>query len=101
MCQVHRCNSGTGRCDCPAPYTLFTFPTEATNISARREWSRRLQRKDQVTGKNWTPKADDRICSLHFVDGAPSLAHPNPSLHLGHQQAQVTRHRLPPTHLMI
>ena len=44
----------------------------------------------------WGPKAADRICSLHFIDGAPSLAHPNPPfLHLGNKQTRVSRHRLP------
>ena len=37
-------------------YTLFTFPTETINFSARWEWSRRLQRKNQVTGTNGVPR---------------------------------------------
>ena len=35
----------------------------------------------------WTPNdSGDMVCSEHFVDGAPSLKNPNPTLKLGYEK---------------
>jgi len=44
---------------------------------------------NRTTKKNsaWMPGESDLVCSLHFVDGKPSLENPNPTLNLGYQKA--------------
>uniref|UniRef100_A0A3P8RV78 THAP-type domain-containing protein n=1 Tax=Amphiprion percula TaxID=161767 RepID=A0A3P8RV78_AMPPE len=42
-----------------------------------------MNRKNIKTGKNWAPHKNSRVCSMHFVDGAPSTSFPNPTLNLG------------------
>ena len=37
-CEIHDCKKGMGRCVCPEPYTLYTFPTQRANPEARKEW---------------------------------------------------------------
>ena len=36
----------------------------------------------------WKPCSNDRVCSKHFVDGVPTVAHPDPSLHMGYDLPQ-------------
>ena len=44
---------------------------------------------NRTTKKNtaWLPGESDLVCSLHFVDGRPSLQNPNPTLDLGYEKA--------------
>ena len=44
---------------------------------------------NRTTKKNtkWIPGGIGLVCSLHFVDGKPSLQNPNPTLNLGYQKA--------------
>lgn len=83
-CTVHECNYGTAHCTCDPPFELFTFPTEQKDPKTRQQWIKSVNRKDEVTGKNWQPTADSRICSVHFVDNKPTVNHPVPTLHLGY-----------------
>ena len=73
-------------CPCPRPYTLHRFPSKLLNAESRKEWIRLMNR---TTKKNsaWMPGESDLVCSLHFVDGKPSLENPNPTLNLGYQKA--------------
>ena len=34
----------------------------------------------------WTPGSSDLVCSLHFVDGKPTLGNPNPSINVGYEK---------------
>ena len=79
-CKTH--TSFREDCSCPRPFRLFTFPPASTDPDGRLTWANIVYRKDPLTGKNWMPKADDRICSLHFFNGHPSEDHPNPCLNL-------------------
>eukprot|EP00794_Sanderia_malayensis_P004123 gene4123-4677_t len=73
-------------CPCPPPFALFPFPTELANPENRIEWTKAVNRKDPVTGKNWQASEDSRICSSHFVDGKPTELYPNPSINLKPQE---------------
>ena len=44
---------------------------------------------NRTTKKNtkWIPGGSGLVCSLHFVDGKPSLQNPNPTLNFGYQKA--------------
>ena len=75
---------GVGQCICPPPFVLYPFPTERRNPEGRKKWIQLLNRKDKATGKNWLPKPHSRVCSIHFPDGSPTGANPNPTLNLGY-----------------
>ncbi|KAI8494059.1 hypothetical protein Bbelb_284060 [Branchiostoma belcheri] len=66
-----------GRCTCPPPFILWTFPTESKDPDLRKH------RIKLVNRKNWTVTL---ICSKHFQDGKPTPRHPYPTehLHLGY-----------------
>lgn len=96
-CSIHDCNKGTTRCKCKPPYKLIKFPTEKKDPERRAEWIKLMNRKNVKTGKDWVPGSNSRVCSRHFVNGAPSSKFPNPSLNLGDplkearsQQASIT-----------
>uniref|UniRef100_A0A8C6U0Y4 THAP-type domain-containing protein n=1 Tax=Neogobius melanostomus TaxID=47308 RepID=A0A8C6U0Y4_9GOBI len=84
FCPVHQCNKGTSWCICEPPYVLFPFPTERKDPERRDEWTKLMNRKDIKTGQSWAPGKNSRVCSRHFVDGAPSTSFPNPTLNLGY-----------------
>ena len=69
-------------CQCPPPLTFHTFPIENRDLAARLKWAKAVYRK-RTNGKNWLPSTDDRICSIHFIDGKPTAAHPYPTQNLG------------------
>ena len=46
--------------------------------------------------KNWQPKDDSRVCSVHFIDKKPTLLNPYPTLHLGYSDSVEVKTRLPP-----
>ncbi|XP_062576281.1 uncharacterized protein LOC134238184 [Saccostrea cucullata] len=97
FCEMHFCNFGTSRCICTPPFQLFPFPTELRDPHARSVWRKNINRTS-TDGKNiWSPNDNSRVCSKHFVDGAPSLLHPYPTINLGHMSSIVSKGRLPPT----
>uniref|UniRef100_A0A8C6WRK7 THAP-type domain-containing protein n=1 Tax=Neogobius melanostomus TaxID=47308 RepID=A0A8C6WRK7_9GOBI len=98
-CTVHECNYGTARCTCDPLFELFPFPTEQKDPKTLQQWIKSVNRKDEVTGKNWQPKADSRICSVHFIDSKPTVKHPVPTLNLGYLLRKETKGRsLPKRH---
>ena len=54
----------------PPPFTL-----QKRDLAARVKWAKAAYRK-RTNGKYWLPSAGDRICSIHFIDGKPTAAHP-------------------------
>ena len=82
-CSVHECNQGTSQCDCAPPFTLFPFPTQLHDSERRQQWIKLVNRKDEK-GRNWQPKSDSRICSIHFPEGRPTIQNPNPTINLGY-----------------
>ena len=93
ICDVH--DKLRKHCDCPKPFDLFPFPTERKNQYGRRMWVKLIQRKNG--DKNWQPKDDSRVCSVHFVDNAPTILNPYPTLHLGYSDAVQVKARPPPS----
>ena len=66
-------------------YRLHTFPTARKNPEARRRWLQALARATSRTNVAYLePKKDQRVCSVHFVDGVPNGEHPDPEIVLGH-----------------
>ncbi|KAK7933175.1 hypothetical protein WMY93_004071 [Mugilogobius chulae] len=98
FCRMHECNKGTSRCVCDPPYVLIPFPTERKDPERRAEWTKLINRKNTKTGKNWAPDKNSRVCSRHFVDGAPSTSFPNPTVNLGYAVPSTSkgRKRAPP-----
>ena len=82
-CSVHECNQGTSQCDCAPPFTLFPFPTQLHDSERRQQWIKLVNRKDEK-GRNWQPKSDSRMCSIHFPEGRPTIQNPNPTINLGY-----------------
>ena len=81
-CQIHGCYRDEEGCTCSKPFQLFPFPNKSTNLEARLHWAKLVNRKDPKTGQNWQPKADDRVCSEHFLGGRATEKHPHPVLNL-------------------
>ena len=103
ICPLHNVINGLEHCTCQPPFFLLTFPTKDVNL--RNEWIQRINRKD------WQPRYDTRICSVHFIDPdivkkQISPAHPYPTLNMGYnvsgdrakqkRKAPVARVVLPP-----
>ena len=93
LCDVHGLQFGS--CVCKPPFTLFPFPTERKDPEARKRWARLVNRKTQ-TGANWQPNHRSRICSLHFKDGEPTVAWPDPTVDLGYGHVPSKSRRDPP-----
>ncbi|XP_065060352.1 uncharacterized protein LOC135687672 [Rhopilema esculentum] len=72
-------------CPCPTPFSLHIFPSVKLNSDKRKEWIR-LLRGTTKGHKEWTPGQSDMVCSMHFVDGRPTLENPNPTLNLGYDK---------------
>lgn len=68
--QLHR------DCPCLRPYAMHIFPQGERQKDIREQWIAMLQRAD------FKPGPTARVCSIHFVDGRPTKAHPYPTLHL-------------------
>ena len=58
--------------NCERPYSPYCFPAEMTKGKERDAWIQALKRENPNRTK-WTPKNSDRTCSLHFVDGIPTM----------------------------
>ena len=65
FCVVHKCNSGTGSCECPPPLELISFPTDKKDPALMAKWIKLVNRQLKP-GRNWTPDNDSRICFKHF-----------------------------------
>ena len=97
-CEKHACKFGDEACDCPQPFKLHTFPSKKSRRPEdevrRLAWRKMINRKAVVGGKTtdklWDPKEDDRVCSVHFVDGRPTAENPNPTLKLGYTLTKVS-----------
>ena len=66
-------------------FRLFTFPSRKKNVEQREQrerWKQLISRKDGT--KLWSPSKDSRVCSIHFVEGQPTLQNPLPTLKLGY-----------------
>lgn len=104
MCEMHKILHSL--CTCQPPFTLHPFPTERSNPEIRKKWIKLINRKDTTPTKKsndkiWHPARFSRVCSEHFIDGKPTLAHPCPTLKLGYEGAPkhvrpAPRHRNPP-----
>ena len=81
LCGEHGCRHDS----CSPPFVLYPFPTIKNYPDRRKMWIKAVNRKHLTTGKNWVPSADDRVCSIHFVDGKPSNTFPYPSINLGYK----------------
>ena len=72
ICSVYEnCMHGTGICDCTQPFELFKFPAKLKNPDGRRKWIQILNR-DKPGGNKWSPSHGSRVCSRHFIEGAPT-----------------------------
>ncbi|XP_060754014.1 uncharacterized protein LOC132864615 isoform X1 [Neoarius graeffei] len=90
-CSVHlRFKHNVGACTCPPPFLLLTFPTERQNPDARKEWIRRINRKD------WKPDRKSRICLKHFAEDHPTAENPYPSLEMGYTSGSAFKKARPP-----
>lgn len=83
LCPTHQCNQGSGWCNCPPPFTLFTFPTQMRDNDRRQRWIKTINRKCEQ-GRNWEPNNNSRVCSRHFPDGSPTEENPDPYIDLGY-----------------
>ncbi|KAJ8251695.1 hypothetical protein GJAV_G00224110 [Gymnothorax javanicus] len=82
-CDVHGCFLGLDSCTCDPPFRLFPFPTQKQDPERRQRWIQAFKRPDPWKPKRLLPpRRCHRVCSAHFVDGAPSEANPNPTLNL-------------------
>ena len=82
-CVDHGCFHEDEECSCVQPYQLFNFPTKLKKPLDRKKWVLLLNR---VTSSNnlWSPVKSARVCSHHFVDGAPTDENPYPTENLGY-----------------
>ena len=55
--------------------TFHSFPHKKHSKLQRNRWMNLIRRE-----KDFRPTKNDRVCSLHFVDGGPSKENPHPSL---------------------
>jgi hypothetical protein len=81
LCCVAECNAGTRKRNNLAKYPwmdgvqFFSIPSVEKTPKLRRQWISRIRRSGE-----WTPNKYTRVCSRHFVDGAPTVSNPLPTL---------------------
>ncbi len=65
-------------CPCTPPFHLHSFSSVKRNFERRKEWIRLINR---TTKRNtaWNPGQSDMVCSIHFIDGEPTVENPNPT----------------------
>jgi len=80
-CDKH--NARKGECQCDRPFQLYCFPSILRNNEHRQRWINAMKREN-INKTLWMPKDSDRVCSLHFLDGVPTNANPDPTLYLGY-----------------
>ncbi|XP_065651011.1 52 kDa repressor of the inhibitor of the protein kinase-like [Hydra vulgaris] len=80
-----KCNVHEGlkkeQCGCNRPFNLYCLPSSLRNSRKRKKWKILLKREGK-NKKKWNPCDSDRVCSVHFVDGTPTIANPDPSLNM-------------------
>ena len=76
-CNVHE-GLKKEQCGCNRPFNLYCFPSSLRNSSKREKWKILLKREGK-NKKEWNPCDSDRVCSMHFVDGTPTIANPDPT----------------------
>ena len=79
-------------------YFLYPFPTEKKNKDMRERWIKLINRVDEKRPhKLWIPSKDSRVCSNHFLGGAPTADNPIPCLYLGYDCKNKVNLFSPPT----
>ena len=73
-------------------YKLYCFPSQLRNGDKRKRWVAALRRVNKDKS-DWKPCNNDRVCSEHFVDGEPTNANPDPSIHMGYDLPQKKSRR--------
>ena len=86
VCKVH--DKQQKECGCNPPFRLYCFPGKVRYQDKFDKWTR-LIRRQNADKSDWMPTKDDRVCSLHFVDGIPTEANPNPTLQLGYKSSKT------------
>ena len=60
-------------------YRLYPFPTAKKNLQGREAWIKLINcQNEKFADRLWEPSKDIRVCSLHFIDGHPSVQNPYP-----------------------
>ena len=83
FCNLHGTFHRDSACSCEPPFKLFPFPTTKKDLNNRSKWIRLINRC-RGKGKPWIPNNHSRVCSFHFVGGAPSSVNPFSTLNLGY-----------------
>ncbi|KAM7288114.1 THAP domain-containing protein 1 [Ixodes scapularis] len=63
---------------CPTGTTFHRFSTRPCFVGQRQQWITAVRRKN-ADGTKWKPTRHTKICSVHFVGGAPSKDVSSPS----------------------
>lgn len=104
LCEVHE-NVKHEQCGCDRPFKMYCFPSIRYK-EQRDKWTNAMKREKSDKSK-WEPKSSDRVCSIHFVDGVPTAANPDPTLKLGYEtpirkpRRELYRKPLPPKKLKL
>jgi hypothetical protein len=80
------------------PSYSFHFRLRKRTRKEDKDGSRTLTEKIQNTGKLWNPTYNDRVCSIHFINGKPTKENSDPCLHIGHDS--TTLHKKPRPHVI-
>eukprot|EP00794_Sanderia_malayensis_P002219 gene2219-2526_t len=83
-CKFHAGQSHSD-CPCPQPFRLHSFPSEMRFGDIRAELIRKINRTTKKKGV-WKPGSSDMVCSLHFIEGAPTAENPVPTLNMGYEK---------------
>ncbi|XP_047137527.1 uncharacterized protein LOC124814027 [Hydra vulgaris] len=79
-------------CGCNRHFNLYCFPSSLRNSREREKWKVLLKREGK-NRKKWNPCDSDSVCSIHFVDGIPTIANPHPTLHMGYNCTYIKTRR--------
>ena len=90
LCVIHNVNHEL--CPCDRPFKLHCFPSKLRNGEQRQLWINAIRRQN-LNGTAWSPTDTHRVCSMHFVDGAPSTDHPIPTEMLGYEKPPPAKKR--------
>ena len=71
---------------------MFSLPTALKNPDGRKKWIQILYRDGNKTGGKWELSKGSRVCSSHFIDGAPTKDHPFPTENLGYDSKRKVGH---------
>ncbi|XP_065280130.1 uncharacterized protein [Dermacentor albipictus] len=73
-CAAVGCSNASGK---PPNVRFFRFPAATLQATRRKKWVQAIHRVN-ADGSPWEPTANSRVCSNHFVTGAPSRFMPHP-----------------------